>query len=473
MPRACEPSPRSHACLTQKPGCTSKPPAVCAGGDFFRQTVFAEQRCDEFCNFCIAFSVTRIPTDTCKRFQRQRARGVKQNRKSWHFAALAGLVLGMTGCSSTPSLGSLKVEPSSYDASLQAAIEGVAREDASIPGVIAAVSAPRLGIEWRGATGSLVRGGTEPLKPTDAFRIASVTKIYTAATVIRLIESGAFGLYDRIEPLISEKTRAALLSDGYDLPALTVYHLLTHTSGLYDTSTSPEFAAAVTKDPMHRWTRDEQIAFAMTYGKPAAAPGAAYNYSESSYLVLAEIIERASGRSMEDAITSLLGLADHGLDETYFESLQPTPSGERRAHQYVGDVDATGFDPSLDLFGGGGLVSTVSDLVGFIRPLMQGELFAGKSTMAMALQIPPTKNNALAHAPLLAQTQFGQRRCWSHAGYWGVELIYCPDIDVAVAISWGQAEPKANAWRSSLDKIAAVIEQAERAKGSGNAARAD
>jgi D-alanyl-D-alanine carboxypeptidase len=264
------------------------------------------------------------------------------------------------------------------------------------------------------------------VKTTDAFRIASVTKVYVAATAIRLIEQGKFGIYDPMSPLISDQTRKLLKDDGYDVDAITVFQLLTHTSGLYDNSTSPAFAAAVMKDPGHKWTREEQIAFGMKNGEPVAPPGRDYNYSELSYLVLGEIIERATGKRLADAVSYDLQLPARGLSSTYWETYQPAPAGERRAHQYVGPLDARVIDASMDLFGGGGLVSTVGDLVRFVRPLLQGDMFDKSPTLAMALQIPPTANGKLAHAPLLGASRFGKRMCWSHGGYWGVSMVYCP-----------------------------------------------
>lgn len=328
------------------------------------------------------------------------------------------------------------------EARLEQAIKNIAASDPIIPGVIAAVSAPRLGIEWQDATGTVTLGGKEPLRTTDSFRIASVTKPFVAATVIRLIEQGKFGMYDPIPKVISPRSTKALKDGGYDVNNITVYQLLTHTSGIFDTSESPAYAQAVMADPQHHWTRDEQIDFAMKYGHPVAPPGQDYNYSEGSYILLGEVIERATGKRLADAVTDELKLKQRGLNSTYWETVQPAPAGERKAHQYAGKVDITDANPSFDLYGGGGLVSTVSDLTRFIRPLLQGEMFDKKSTMAMALMVPPSANGKLSHVPLLGEVRVGKRMCWGHAGFWGVWMVYCPDNDVAIAIAWNNSQAK-------------------------------
>ncbi|WP_395671069.1 serine hydrolase domain-containing protein, partial [Phenylobacterium sp.] len=140
----------------------------------------------------------------------------------------------------------------------------------------------------------------------------------------------------------------------------------------------------------------------------------------------------------------------------YWETVQAPPPGERRAHQYSGDLDRTDWSPTFDLYGGGGLVSTVRDMVRFVRPLLQGHMFDKPETLAMALQTPPSANGQLSHAPLLAQVKFGKRMCWSHGGFWGIQMIYCPDIDVAVAVAWNQSDSAK--WGLYNDILSAAIE---------------
>jgi D-alanyl-D-alanine carboxypeptidase len=343
-------------------------------------------------------------------------------------------------------------------ARLQGAIEEIARQDPTIPGVLAAVSAPRLGLEWQGAAGFVARRTPERLKPTDAFRIASVSKVAVAATVIRLIEQGRFGMYDSMAPLVSEATRNVLKSDGYDVDGTTVFHLMTHTSGIFDNSTSPDYLSAVAEDPKRVWTAQEQLEFTVRHGAPVAPAGRDYNYSEASYIILGEIIERQTGKSLGQAVSYELQLPARGLKTTYWEKMQRPPAGERRAHQYYGDVDLTTYDASYDLFGGGGLVSTVGDLVHFVRPLLKGEMFDKPTSLPMALIVPPTQNGRLAHAPLLAQMRFGKRMCWSHGGFYGIMMVYCPDIDVAVAIAWNQGRAEGT-WQAATARLASAIEE--------------
>src|SRR5207249_2644707 len=106
------------------------------------------------------------------------------------------------------------------------------------------------------------------------------------------------------------------------------------TSGIYDYAEDPGYQTFVVSHPRHRWTRAEQLRFAMTHGKPLFKPGTSFHYSDTGYVLLGEIIERQTQQSLAAAYRSLLGFDRLGLHETYLETLEPTPAKAMpRAHQ--------------------------------------------------------------------------------------------------------------------------------------------
>jgi D-alanyl-D-alanine carboxypeptidase len=356
------------------------------------------------------------------------------------YLALAALLLG---CSVATAGAEPNAPAPSLAARLQAVLDRTAASDPTIPGVLLGISAPALGVEWRGAARG-AGAGAAPLSPDQPFRIASITKVYTAAAIFRLAEDGHLGIFDSIASHVGRETLAALRSGGYDPEAITIQQLLAHTSGLYDYAMDADYGAAVTANPQHRWTRSEQIAFAMSHGKPLGAPGERYGYSDTGYVILGEIIERASGEPLAGALRRLLDFRGLGLRSTYFESLEPAPRGAlTRARQSLGTTDVTGFDASFDLYGGGGLVSTTADLDRFFRALLQGRLFRHRETLASALMTIKLRHDPARRldSNLLTTVPFGRRTCWGHGGFWGSAAIYCPDIDVAVSLSINQATP--------------------------------
>jgi D-alanyl-D-alanine carboxypeptidase len=329
--------------------------------------------------------------------------------------------------------------PATVEAPLERAMKRLSDDHPSIPGIIVAASSPRMGLEWEGAMGVLDRNGKEPLRSSDAFSIASVTKVFTSATVFRAIEEGKFGLYDPIGSLLSAETAAVLKKDGYDIDRITVFQLLTHTSGIYDFATDKNWGNTIRSNPMRNWSRLEQIEYATEHGDKMFEPGADYSYSDTGYSLLSEIVERGTGMPFHEAVASLIDYKRLGLDHTHFDKLEAPLPGERRAQQYVGVINANQRDPSTDLYGAGGIITTAGDLVRFIRPLMQGKIFKEPATLSASLLVPSVgKARVREHSALLYTATFGKRTCWVHSGWWMVELVYCPDIDLALAVTTNQ-----------------------------------
>src|SRR5262249_4878148 len=128
-----------------------------------------------------------------------------------------------------------------------------------------------------------------------------------------------------------------------------------------------------------------------------------------------------------------------GLSHTYLETLEPMPAHvQPRAHQYLGTTDTTGFDPSFDLYGGGGLVSTVHDLARFYPALLRGHVYDTPATLRTMLGKPGSPRAADLGMGIFAES-IGQETCWHHDGFWGTTVLHCPHADVTIAITVNQA----------------------------------
>jgi D-alanyl-D-alanine carboxypeptidase len=351
-------------------------------------------------------------------------------RRALAAAVLAGLSFAGAADASTPT-----------SARLAAATGAFAAAHPSFPGVALAVVTPRL--RWTGSAGHAALGSQAALEPDAAFRIASVTKTFTAAAILRLVERGRLRLDDPIGEHVAPATAALLWRGGYDPDAIRVRDLLMHTSGLYDYASDPKFVEYVLTHGRHHWTRAEQVRYAITRGKPYAAPAKEFHYSDTGYVLLGEILERTTGRPLAAAYRTLLGFDRLGLDATYLETPEARPPGARpRAHQYYQRIDATAFDPSFDLYGGGGLVSTVDDLARFYRALLHGRVFAKHSTLQTMLGKPNARRVADLGMGIFSN-QFAGRSgesCWAHSGFWGITVLDCPRSDVTVAFTVDQAD---------------------------------
>jgi D-alanyl-D-alanine carboxypeptidase len=350
--------------------------------------------------------------------------------------------------------------PSAIAPALQKLLDAEVAAHPSLPGEILHVHLPSRGVETTLAAGWADRGAKRPLTPRSVFRIASVTKTFTAASILRLQEEGKLRLRNPISLHIGPDTKALLESGGYDPGVITIEQLLTHTSGLFDYATAPEYQAEALGNPARRWTAMEQIRLAMTLGKPRFGPGQGYHYSDTGYVVLGQIIERLTGAPLASAYRRLLAFERLRLTSTYLETLEPPPGAKDMAHAEFGAVDTALFDPSFDLYGGGGLVSSAEDLARFFRGLFRGQVFRRPATLEAMLTIPPTNQRSAGgpYAMGIARRTIGGNECWGHTGIWGTSAYHCPAIDLTIVRHYGQAQPEeAFVFNRLYDQITDVL----------------
>jgi len=343
-------------------------------------------------------------------------------------------------------------------ASLQQLIDSVVKARPDIAGVSAHVDAPKRCLVWSGVAGVSDRATGAPLKPEQPHRIASNTKTYVAAAVLRLVEEGTLRLDAPIAGLLSGESVEVLRRGGYRPDAITVRHLLTHTSGIFDYAMSAPYQEVVNGNPTKRWTRAEQIRFAVDQGQPYGEPGSVFHYSDTGYILLGEIVERVTGQSMAVALRSLLGYARNGWTATWFETLEPAPAGGAdRAHQYMGDVDTYAFDPSFDLFGGGGLAATPRDMARFTRALFEGKVYWKKETLDVMLTEPAVPASRNYRSGIYARDVEGVRG-FGHTGFWNTFAFHFPEADLTVAASLTQ---QVNAYDAAGVLLAGVVKRAK------------
>jgi D-alanyl-D-alanine carboxypeptidase len=293
----------------------------------------------------------------------------------------------------------------------------------------------------RVAVGGTGRGPA--LTPDHMVRIASMTKPFTAAAILRLMEQGQIDITAPIGPYLRPDTAARLDKAGYDPTRIRVRDLLAHSSGLRDYAQRPEFMAAVQAEPDRRWTRQEQLDIALRGGPPLAAPGMLTSYSDTGYILLGEIIEQRTGKPLGPAVRGLLRFDRIGLVHSWWETMEPRPTDAPRAPVFLLDADVGDVHPSFDLFGGGGLVSNVEEVARFYRALLQGQVFDRPATLAILLtvdELDRSQDGGRSQANGVSLVEADGLLCWGHGGFWGSLVAHCPEADVTFAWSTNQAE---------------------------------
>lgn len=347
-----------------------------------------------------------------------------------------------------------------------------AAQDPEVPCVMAAVHAPRLDLHWQGACRGPRAQDADPVAADVPFRVASVAKLFTAAAVLRLIEEGRLSLhgplYGALTGRISPELAQLLASGGHDPARITLSHLLTHTSGLPDHTHSAHYEQDCVGTPERVWKRHEQVRLAMEMGPPTVIPGQRFDYSDTGYVILGEVIEVATGQALGPAVRHLLGFEQLGLHRTHWERQEPDPSPGTRARQCMREHDMSELDPSFDLYGGGGVVSTVGDLCRFTAALMAGRVFKHPGTLAAALVVPPAERagGSFMHSRLAMVLPLGQAFGWGHLGYWGCGVVCCPDLEITVAATINQPYPREAGLRRELVSTLGVMVVAAQLEGS-------
>lgn len=271
------------------------------------------------------------------------------------------------------------------------------------------------------------------LAPQHMFRIASVTKTYTAAAVLRLVEEGAVGVAAPLDTLIDEDINGILLSDGYQTNQITLKQVLSHTAGLYDHAQSAKYIQRIMDNPQHVWTRKEQIAAGAEWGEPVGTPGDKFFYSDTGYLLLGHILERMTGKPLPVAVRNLLAFDKHGLQETVWERGDSKPVLEaQRVHQYLSGADTFDWDPSVDLFGGGGLLASPRDMARFYGLLMAGKIFEKPETLSLMLS-PAGLPQGSPYRLGLFEKHYDGLRVYEHGGFWGTLVMHDPATGITVA----------------------------------------
>jgi D-alanyl-D-alanine carboxypeptidase len=253
-------------------------------------------------------------------------------------------------------------------ARLQTAIE--AQVAAGAPGALARIDAPRTGLGWCGSAGRLAHGKSRALRPDDAFRVASVTKVVTAAVTMRLAHEGRLAidgpLADQLEPELFDRWRTL---DA--LPGTTPRQLLAHTSGLPNYFSEEALSPWLRRTPNRARRPVELVDLAATQGAPRFLPGEGFSYSDTGYVVAGILVEQVTGRPLHRVYRELV-FDPLEMTMTWLEGHEPARTPEV-AHHYSGDLDWTTITPTID-WAGGGLVTTAPDLLRFVRGLWSGRI---------------------------------------------------------------------------------------------------
>src|ERR1051325_3544823 len=161
---------------------------------------------------------------------------------------------------------------------------------------------------WVKAAGVREKTNNAPVTPETVFRIASMTKSFTAMSILKLRDDGKLSLDDPVSKYVPEL--ANLSYPTSDSPVLTIRHLLTHSEGFPEDNPWGDRQLAQTDETMRAWLK-AGIPF-------STSPGTAFEYSNYGFAILGQVVAKVSGRPYADYVRDNI-LKPLGMNSSIYE----------------------------------------------------------------------------------------------------------------------------------------------------------
>jgi D-alanyl-D-alanine carboxypeptidase len=226
--------------------------------------------------------------------------------------------------------------------------------------------------------------GNEPVDPDGFFRIGSDTKPFVATVALQLVGEGTLALDDTVE----QHLPGVVAGNGNDGTAITLRHLLQHTSGIHDDYPGFDTPEQYLEQRFHPYPPEELVARAMRHA-PDFAPGTGWGYSNTGYMLVAMIIERVTGRPWYEEVEARI-LRPLGLEHTVWPDGDPgLPTPYAHGYQrFVPGGEPVDVTELTDANASGGLIATTADLNLFFRALLDGSLLGSAELAEMQRTVP-------------------------------------------------------------------------------------
>ena len=305
------------------------------------------------------------------------------------------------------------------------------------------VEAP--GFKWKGAAG-MADGKNETMTPDHKFKIASISKTFTATVILQLMEAGRLRLDDTLERYFDSSQLdldSLQICDGVSYGRrITIEQLLAQTSGITDYMEDPRFIPDVLAHPQEQYSPGKILAWYFSYGtnrRAAFPPGRGWQYADPNYVLLGMIIETVTGSTLQEQYRRRI-FDRLGMTNSYLEFYEDPRGDSPLSHAFFQTVDVSlDINTSFD-WGGGGIVSTCEELNTFFRALINGELFEQGSTLSLMLAAADRGYGGEEYdygLGIMKRTISGLT-FYGHGGAYDCDAFYCPDRDVSVCMSLNQ-----------------------------------
>lgn len=298
----------------------------------------------------------------------------------------------------------------------------------STPGAVLLISSPQKGTITV-AAGFADKDKKIPMEITNNFRIASMSKTFLAVTILRLIEQGEFNLNDKIVDLLPDSIDVDRIPNGNQA---TVKQLLQMRSGIPNYIEYDAFSKLIDKMTGKEWS--PELCIQIIYDKkPTFAPGTAYEYSNTNYLLLQLIVENYEGGSYAGTIRREI-LDPLQLKHTFIETQVSDGNHKLLTKGYTVEdkklIDVTDYNDGWGM-GDGGIISTAADMNIFVRALFINKTLLNPAFLRKMLSFKEDYGLGIW------REEINDEWAWSHngltSGFQG-QYYYFPDSQLTIIL---------------------------------------
>ena len=318
------------------------------------------------------------------------------------------------------------------------------------------------------AVGVSDRTTNTPMKPSDRLLLGSVGKTYASAVALQMVSEGKFRLDDTLEKFFAKEPWFGRIANA---SAITVRHLMTHTSGLVRYEFNPKFTTDLSAQPDKVWSGVDRLSYLFD-AQPPFAPGAGWEYSDTNYIVLGMIIEQVAKGSYYDELRQRI-LVPFGLKDTVPADSRTVPG---LVQGYAGPNNPFGGKDEMMTNGrfavnpqfewtGGGLAVTALDLARWGTVLYGGKVLdaamMGRLLDGVPSRLGPESQYGLG--VIIRPSPLGIT--YGHSGFmpgYQTELVYFPELKASVAVQVNSSAPRSTgrALRAFAIEFAGIIKSA-------------
>ena len=327
-------------------------------------------------------------------------------------------------------------------------------------GISAAVVLPDGGV-WRGTAHV---EGSAPIAPDQVFWVASITKMFTAALTLQLVDEGKLSLDDPLSKFLP--------AYPYVDSSITIYQLLTHTSGVFDCPNHPQYDEIIDEDPLKIWTPEEIVT--RLFYDPYFAPGAGWRYSSGGYVLLGMVIEKVTGNKVSQEFRQRF-YEPLGLSRTFLDGEDPITAdfanfwadlNEDGIEEEIPVLSADRYSMTTVAYTAGALFSTAEDVAKWTDALFGRKVVLSQEMLDHMLDFntdlpadfksgwPGYGMGAAIFRPWMVNNAYA----YGHGGWGAYEIsatAYLPAYDASVTVSLNSQNW--TLWEKSMDALCRVI----------------